>query len=143
MRGYKAQPHTGSWRHQVNRNRRKVSLILIVSVLAANQWCRITSVMPAPLPEPERKEMQFCSHLPHLGRAQKDQTEQNRGLERIISQTQGLLLGLDTVCLVTIYLCNRQSQRILFIKGPTLGFFGMLNTSADYKGLRSVQKIKD
>lgn len=69
--------------------------------------------------------------------------EQNRGFERIISQTQGLLLGLDTVCLVTIYLCNHQAQRRLFIKGPTPGFFGMLNASADYKGLWSVQRIKD
>lgn len=73
--------------------------------------------------------------LPCLGQAQKNQTEQNREFERIISQTQGLLLGLDTVCFVTIYLCNCQAQRRLFIKGSTMGFFGMLNTSATLRAL--------
>lgn len=102
-------------RHQVYRNGPKVSLSLVASVLTASHWCRIkmpTSVhlMPAPLPEPERKMMQFCSHPPSQGRSYKDQTEQNRRLERIIFQTQGLLLRLDTVCLVTIYLYNRQAQ---------------------------------
>lgn len=141
-------PGAGMGRHQVNKKGHQVSLSLVGSVLAANHWCRIkmpisVCVMPVPLLEPERKGMWFCSCPSHLGRVQKDQTEQNRGFERIISQTQGLLLGLDTVCLVTIYLCNHQAQRSLFIKGPTPGFFGMLNTSADYKGLRSVQRIKD
>lgn len=141
-------PGAGMGGHQVNRNSHKVSVALVGSALAAHHWCRIempvsVCVMPGPLLEPEGKGMQFCSHPPRLGRAQKDQTEQNRGLERIISQTQGLLLGLDTVCLVTIYLCHRQAQRSLFIKGSTLGSFGMLNASAYYKGLRSVQRIKD
>lgn len=130
----------------MKRNGLKVSLGIVV--LAANHWCRIKTpvsvcVTPVPLPEPETKGMPFCSQLPHLGRAQKDQMEQNRGFKRIISQTQGLLLERDTVCLVTIYLCNHQAQRGLFIKGLAPGSFGMLNTSADYKGLRSVQRIKD
>lgn len=141
-------PGGGMGGHQVKRNGHKVSLARVGSALAAHRWCRIETpvsvcVVPGPLLEPEGKGMQFCSRPPRLGRVQKDQTEQNRGLERIISQTQGLLLGLDTVCLVTIYLCHRQAQRSLFIKGPTLGSFGMLNASAYYKGLRSVQRIKD
>lgn len=149
-------PGAGMERHQVKRNGLKVSLFVVRSrsqglgfvMLAVNHWCRIkmpisVCVMPVLLPEPETKGMQCCSQLPHLWRAQKDQMEQNRGFKRIISQTQGLLLELDTVCLVTIYLCNHQAQRSLFIKGPTPGSFGMLNTSADYKGLRSVQRIKD
>lgn len=138
----------GKERHQVKRRGCKVSLSLVGSMLAANHWCRIkmsisVCVMPAPLPEPERKGVQFCSCPPHLRRMQKDQTEQNRGFERITSETQGVLLGLDAVCLVTIYLCHRQAQRSLFIKGLTPGSFGTLNTSADYKGLWSVQRIKD
>lgn len=130
-------PGAGSGRQQVNSL--QASLSLVGSVLAAYHWSRkkmpiSVCVMFAPLLKPQKKGMQFYSHPACIRRAQKDQTEQNRGLERIVSQTQRLLLGLDTVCLVTIYLCNHQAQRSLFIKGPTPGSFGMLNTSADLQG---------
>ena len=131
------------WTGTVTRSHSALLAACSLLTTGARSKCPFQSSSCLSLAGVRMKWMWFCSRPLHLGRGQKDQTEQNRGFERIISQTQGLLLGLDTVCLVTIYLCNCQAQRSLFIKGPTPGSFGMLNTSADYKGLRSVQRMKD
>lgn len=139
-------PGAGRGRQQVNSL--QASLSLVGGVLAAYHWSRnkmpiSVCVMFAPLMKPQKKGMQFYPHPACIRRAQKDQTEQNRGLERIVSQTQRLLLGLDTVCLVTIYLCNHQAQRSLFIKGPLRAPLACLTLPQTYKDLRSVQRIKD